>query len=108
MKFKRAFRKALFKAQTWLIKAGAWTKDALALTGRTTKKTTKALIRLTKKAGTGLFRFLGLILDDILLLAGIGALFYGIGLIYEPAAFIFLGLALIGLAYLVAHKRARR
>lgn len=105
MKFKRTFRKAVFKITTWLIRTTVRATDSLAYTGRTIGRAIKATTLLIKKAISGFFRWLGLIFDDILLMAGIGFLFYGIRQIYEPAAFIFLGLSLMGLAYLVAHKR---
>lgn len=44
------------------------------------------------------------ILDDILLIAGIGFLFYGVYQIYVPASFIVLGLCTIGVAFLIAKR----
>jgi len=105
MRFKRALRKALFRAQTWFIKAGAWMGKALTCIDKAIKRAAKKTALFVGKSVAGFFRWLGRVMDDILLLGGIGFLCYGVRMIYEPAGHIVLGLCLFGLAYLVAKKR---
>lgn len=51
-----------------------------------------------------IIEFIKMIADDILLIAGIGFLFYGVYQIYPPAGFIVLGLWLTGIAVLIAKR----
>jgi hypothetical protein len=51
-----------------------------------------------------IIEFIKKITDDILLIAGIGFLFYGVYQIYPPAGFIVLGLWLTGIAVLIAKR----
>jgi hypothetical protein len=105
MEIKKTFRKAAFKSRIWLIKAWEKTKENTIFIGRKTGKAIKKVAFFVKKTLLALTKGLGLILDDLLLLAGIASVFYGVFQIYEPAGYIILGLCLSGLAYLVAHKR---
>ena len=43
--------------------------------------------------------------SDVLLCAGLEALFFGSYLIYQPAAYLLTGLAFIGLAYLATPRQ---
>ena len=45
---------------------------------------------------------------DVIAVVGAGVAGYGVWLIYQPAAFIFGGLALMGVAFAAAVKKARR
>ncbi|MDB5582151.1 MAG: hypothetical protein JWR80_7327 [Bradyrhizobium sp.] len=45
---------------------------------------------------------------DVIGVIGAGVAGYGVWLIYQPAAFIFGGVALIGVAFVTAIKKARR
>lgn len=47
---------------------------------------------------------ISLVIDDVLLLVGIGFLSYGAYAIYVPAGHITLGLCTIGFAYLMAKR----
>ncbi len=107
MEIKKTFRKAAFKSRIWLIKSWEWTKESLTIIGRKASKATKKVVFFIKKALLALLKGLGIILDDLLLLAGIGYLFYGVSQIYKPAGYIVLGLCLFGLAYLVARRREK-
>ncbi len=49
---------------------------------------------------------LGSFVDDLLLLAGLGAITWGVRMVYEPAAYVVGGLSLCGLAFVVS--RAKR
>lgn len=59
--------------------------------------------KLIRKIGDLIFKFL----DDILILAGGGCIFYGLSLWSAIAAWIAAGLMLIGLAFLIGLRKAR-
>jgi hypothetical protein len=107
MEIKKTFKKAAFKSRIWLIKAWEWTKENLIFTGRKAGRAAKKVAFFIKKTLLALLKGLGIILDDLLLLAGVGFLFYGVSQIYKPAGYIVLGLCLFGLAYLVARRREK-
>jgi hypothetical protein len=108
MEIKKTFRKVAFKSRIWLIKSWERIKENLIFIGRKAGKAAKRVAFFIKKALLTLIKGLGLIIDDLLLLAGVGSLFYGVSQIYKPAGYIVLGLCLFGLAYLVARRREKR
>lgn len=108
MELKKTIRRVAFNTKVWLIKVGSKLKEKLIFISRKTGKAIKAIAFFVRKFTVGIFRAIGLILDDIILLAGIACVSYGAFLIFEPAGYIVLGFCLFGLAYLVAKKRAVR
>jgi len=108
MEIKKTLRKIAFKSRIWLIKSWERTKENLIFIDRKASKATKKVAFFIKKTLLALIKGLGLIIDDLLLLAGVGSLFYGVSQIYKPAGYIVLGLCLFGLAYLVARRREKR
>lgn len=52
-----------------------------------------------------LFKLISLILDDVLLLAGVFFIAYGVYSIYVPAGHITTGLAFLAIAYIVAKRK---
>src|SRR5690554_3376237 len=106
MEIKKTLRKIAFKSRIWLIKSWERTKENLIFIGRKASKAAKKVAFFTKKTALGLVKGFALILDDILLVAGIACVARGVFMIYVPAGYIVLGLCLFGLAYLVAHRKA--
>src|SRR5690554_6882137 len=106
MEIKKTFRKAAFKSRIWLIKAWERAKENLIFIGRKASKAAKKVAFFTKKTALGLVKGFALILDDLLLVAGITCITRGVFLIYVPAGYIVLGLCLFGMAYLIAHRKA--
>lgn len=99
-------RRLAFKTKLGFIKAWYMLKDAGMHAGKLTIKAARKAAFLAKKTFKLLFKGLGLISDDILLIAGIVCVARGVFMIYVPAGYIVLGLCLFGLAYLVAHRKA--
>ena len=52
-----------------------------------------------------LTKFISAILDDVLLLAGVSFIAYGVYSVHVPAGHITLGVALISIAYIVAKRK---
>lgn len=106
MEIKKTFRKVAFKSRIWLIKSWERTKENLIFIGRKASKATKKVSFFIKKTLLALIKGLGLIIDDLLLVAGITCITRGVFLIYVPAGYIVLGLCLFGMAYLIAYRKA--
>lgn len=106
MEIKKTLRKIAFKSRIWLIKSWARTKENLIFIGRKASKAAKRVAFFTKKTSLCLSKGLALILDDLLLVAGITCITRGVFLIYVPAGYIMLGLCLFGMAYLIAYRKA--
>lgn len=52
-----------------------------------------------------LHKAITLIADDVLLLAGVFFIAYGVFAIYVPAGYIVMGISLLGLAYMLAQRK---
>ena len=106
MEIKKTLRKIAFKSRIWLIKSWDRTKENLIFISRKASKAAKRVALFIKKTLLALIKGLDLIIDDLLLVAGITCITRGVFTIYVPAGYIVLGLCLLGLAYLVAHRKA--
>jgi len=106
MEIKKTLRKIAFKSRIWLIKSWERTKETFIFIGRKASKATKKVALFIKKTLLALIKGLDLIIDDLLLVAGITCITRGVFLIYVPAGYIVLGLCLFGMAYLIAHRKA--
>ena len=106
MEIKKTFRKVAFNSRIWLIKSWERTKETFIFIGRKASKATKKVALFIKKTLLALIKGLDLIIDDLLLVAGITCITRGVFLIYVPAGYIVLGLCLFGMAYLIAHRKA--
>lgn len=103
---KQKIRRLAFKTKLGFIKAWYMLKDACMYVGKLTTKATKKVALFIKKTLLALIKGLDLIIDDLLLVAGITCITRGVFLIYVPAGYIVLGLCLFGMAYLIAHRKA--
>lgn len=88
---------------TFKIPPEVW--EQLRRHSKATENTLRKLGRNIKRAALAIARGFFLILDDLLLIAGIALITRGVFFIYPPAGYMVLGLCLWGLAYLVAKKR---
>ena len=94
------------KTKLTLIKTWSILREGAKYIGRVSIKAAKKAVFFTKKTALGLIKGFALILDDILLVAGITCITRGVFLIYVPAGYIVLGLCLFGMAYLIAYRKA--
>jgi len=103
---KQKIRRLAFKTKLGFIEAWYVLKDAGMYVSKLTTKAVRKAAFFAKKTFKLLFKGLSLISDDILLIAGIVCVARGVFMVYVPAGYIVLGLCLLGLAYLVAHRKA--
>lgn len=96
----------IFKTKLTLIKTWSILREGVKYIGRVSIKATKKAVFFMKKTALGLVKGFALILDDLLLVAGITCITRGVFLIYVPAGYIMLGLCLFGMAYLIAYRKA--
>lgn len=89
---------------TFKIPPEVW--EQLRRRSKTAKNALRKFGEAIKKAALAIARGFFLILDDLLLIAGIALITRGVFFIYPPAGYMVLGLCFWGLAYLVAKKQA--
>ena len=75
----------------------------------TFKEISKIIFKEAPKAILkAIYTFIALILDDVLLIAGVAFLYYGVSTIYPPAGHITLGICLISAAFLIASRKPNK